>query len=150
MRRFIKTHILTKDNLHKCCLNLHLIPLNIFLWRVLSSFLYYRYNNNILSQLTTALQNEYFLHYIPCLCINSFIEWPSKTIFLLIFVRGNLIIKVFTHMSNQQNFKAGKQYNNGRKGLFQCFGSAKVFMWIRIWIQDPKNVHMDLDPDPDP
>ena len=27
---------------------------------------------------------------------------------------------------------------------FQCFGSAQVFMRIRI--QDPKNVHMDPDP----
>ena len=28
----------------------------------------------------------------------------------------------------------------------QCCGSASVFMRIRI--QDPKNVHMDPDPDP--
>ena len=34
----------------------------------------------------------------------------------------------------------------------QCFGSAKVFMRIRIRIQDPKHVHMDPDRDayPDP
>ena len=32
--------------------------------------------------------------------------------------------------------------------FFQCFGSAKVFMRIRI--QDPKKVHVDPDPDPDP
>ena len=32
--------------------------------------------------------------------------------------------------------------------FYQCFGSAQVFMPIRI--QDPKNVLMDPDPDPDP
>ena len=32
--------------------------------------------------------------------------------------------------------------------FFQRFGSAKVFMRIRI--QDPKKVHVDPDPDPDP
>ena len=37
-------------------------------------------------------------------------------------------------------------------GTMQCFGSAKVFMRIRIRIQDPKHVHMDPDRDayPDP
>ena len=31
-------------------------------------------------------------------------------------------------------------------GFYQCCGSASIFMRIRI--QDPKNVHMDPDPDP--
>ena len=34
-----------------------------------------------------------------------------------------------------------------RQPFYQCCGSASIIM--RIWIRDPKNVHMDPDPDAD-
>ena len=45
------------------------------------------------------------------------------------------------------NFHVLQSDGGGLKHIqYQCFGSAYVFMRIRI--QDPKNIHMDPDADP--
>ena len=54
-----------------------------------------------------------------------------------------LLFEYFTQSSSSKSFPQDKSYHISYVGIIRC-GYAFIIMRIR----DPKNVHMDTDPDP--